>query len=74
MKYKLKDITIKVVDISDLARKLYGDKAEEIAGWPMPEHDYRFEIHAKHADGKTTISCPTNFFCSAEDILKMLNR
>lgn len=39
-------ITVTVVDISDTARRLYGDKAAEIAGLMgrvMPEHDYRFK-------------------------------
>ena len=34
-------ITVDVIDVSALARELYG---KEIAGRPIPEHDYRFQI------------------------------
>lgn len=34
-------VTVAVVDISDTARRLYGDRADYIAGRPLPERDYR---------------------------------
>jgi hypothetical protein len=35
-------IAVSVVDLSDTARRVYGDRFEEIFGRPLDEHDYRF--------------------------------
>lgn len=36
-------VTITLIDQAKSARQLYGDKAEFIAGRPLPEHEYRFQ-------------------------------
>ena len=37
-------IAVTVVDIADTARRVYGDRFEEIFRRPLPEHDYRFSV------------------------------
>lgn len=37
-------IEIRIVDVAARARELFGDQADYIAGRPLPEHDYRFEV------------------------------
>lgn len=42
---------VKLIDIADTARRLYGgeEKASYIIGRPLPEHDFRF--HISYGDG-----------------------
>jgi hypothetical protein len=37
-------VTVEVIDLTDSARQLYGDKADYIAGRKLPDHDYRFSL------------------------------
>lgn len=70
MKYKLEDITVRIID----ARRQFGDKvATEIAGGPLPEHDYRFEAIADNGTNKTSITFARGSAFSADYILRYLN-
>lgn len=40
----VEDFTIRIIDVAERARLLYGDNAEYVVGQPLPEHDYRFEV------------------------------
>lgn len=73
MKYKLEDITVRIIDVAADARRLYGDKADEIAGGPLPEHDYRFEVTADNGTNKTNITFARGSVFRAEGILTYLN-
>lgn len=73
-RYELKDITIKLVDVAEEVRLLYGEKAEYIAGRPIPEKDLRFEVTAERDGRKSTLSCPADIKLSAEDFLALVNR
>lgn len=73
-RYTLKDITIKLVDVTEEARLLFGEKAEYIAGRPLPPTDIRFEVTAECDGRKSTISCPASVKMSAEDFLALVNR
>lgn len=72
--FRLEDITIKLVDVAETARAMYGKKADFIAGNPLPPTDLRFEITAEQEGRKATISVHAGAKLSAEDILDMVNR
>lgn len=75
MKYKLEDITIKIIDVAAEARQMYGDKvATEIANGFLPEHDYRFEAIADNGTNKTSVTFARGSVFRAENILRYLNR
>jgi len=39
-------LTVNVIDVAEHARTLFGrETADAIHGSPLPEHDYRFEVH-----------------------------
>lgn len=46
-------ITVRIVDVAEAARLLCGDKAQHIAGRPIPDHDYRIEV-IDHGGGRWT--------------------
>lgn len=73
MKYRLEDITIRIIDVSADAREMYGDRAEEIAGGPIPEHDYRLEVTADNGTNKTSTTFARGSAFSVDYILRYLN-
>jgi hypothetical protein len=56
-------VTITVVDIADTARRVYGDKFEDIFGKPRPPHDFRL-VAKTPTGGEVTF----NQGATAEDV------
>jgi hypothetical protein len=46
---------IRIVDVAAQARKMYGAKADYVAGRPLPEHDWRLEANTP-TGGEITFS------------------
>jgi hypothetical protein len=55
---------IALIDVVATARTLYGGDADRVAGYPLPEHDWRFHVswdrgklttgHEQASDGRVT--------------------
>lgn len=75
MTYRIDEITIRIIDVVAQARELFGEEgAAQIAGRPLPEHDYRFEIIASNGTRKSEVTVHAGASLSAEDILALVRR
>ena len=59
-------LRIRIIDVAEQTRQLFGDRASEITGRPVPEHDYRFEVVGPR--GRATY--PAELAFSADQIVK----
>lgn len=60
--------TVRVIDVADTARRLFGEHAAAIAGRPLAAHDYRFSM--KTPGGEVTFKRGA----TAEDIVEYCKR
>jgi hypothetical protein len=59
--------SVRIIDVAASARYLFGADAEDVAGRPIPEHDYRLEVVT--TDGGSFV-CPRG--ASADDVILYL--
>jgi len=61
--------SLRLIDVADQFRKMYGPNAAAALGRPIPEHDYRFEVVTSEGS-RITFNCGA----TAADVAEYLER